>query len=56
MLALIGMQRREATLCLQDNWVQVERKGRRGPRAEGKEKAQRGGVKVGKKEEEGGLG
>lgn len=37
-LALIGMQRREATLCLQDNWVQAKRKGRGGPRVGSKEK------------------
>lgn len=38
-LALIGTQRREALLCLQDSWVQAKRKGKRGPRVESKEKA-----------------
>lgn len=38
-LALIGRQRREGALCLQDNWVQAERKRRGGLRVESKEKA-----------------
>lgn len=49
-LALLGTQRREATLCLQDNWAQTRRKGRGGPRVGSKEKDE---VKMRKKEGEG---
>lgn len=38
-LALIGRQRREAHLCLPDSGVQAKRKGKSGPRVEGKEGA-----------------
>lgn len=38
-LALIGTQRREAALCLQDHWVCSRRKGRGGLRVGSKEKA-----------------
>lgn len=38
-LALIGTQRRGATLCLQEHWVHAKRKGRGGLRVGSKEKA-----------------
>lgn len=51
MLALIGTQRS----CLQDNWVQAKRKGKRGRRRERKAKAGlTGGLES--RQERGGLG
>lgn len=49
MLALIGVQRWDTTLCLQGNWVQTKRKERRSPRVEANRKGWTSG-------EEGGRG